>query len=141
MPDKLDLSHFKIRQAILEFRYSTAYLLWDRAGLIWNKISSELHNLKMIKAEPATTTFISDNRYELSVKLDKSHFTDMKPCSGLKDFFKYSESFFSLVTNTLGISEFTRLGFRLVYVKNFPDKVSAAKSVLSTNKLQVPGGK
>lgn len=141
MKNLLNLSSFKLNQATMEIRFDNAYILWDRAGLVWSKASSNWANLKMNKAEPMMTTFIIDDRYELSVKLDKAHIIDLAPSSSLKEFMANAEFFVTLVADTLDITEFTRLGFRLTFYKKFHDKVEAADSLISTKIMSVPSGK
>lgn len=137
----LDLSNLKLTQATMEIRFDNAYILWDRAGLVWSKTSSIWSNLKMGKAEPMVTTFLVDDRYELSVQLGKAHFIDMLPSSSLKEFMTNADLFVSLVVDSLEISEFTRLGFRLLYSKKFKDKTEAANALMSTNMVSIPSGK
>jgi len=137
----LDLSNLKLTQATMEIRFDNAYILWDRAGLVWSKANSIWSDLKMGKAEPMVTTFIVDDRYELSVQLGKAHFIDMLPSSSLKEFMANAELFVNLVVDSLEIYEFTRIGFRLIYSKKFKDKAEAANALISTNMLSIPSGK
>lgn len=137
----LDLSSLKLTQATIEIRFDNLYILWDRAGLVWSKVSSIWKNLKMGKAEPMVTSFLADERYELSLRLGRAHFIDFLPSSSLKEFIENAELFVNLVVDSLDISEFTRLGFRLLYSKKFNDKAEAANSFISTHMLNVPGGK
>ncbi|HBH86766.1 MAG TPA: hypothetical protein DDY17_04075 [Syntrophaceae bacterium] len=141
MTHSLDLAQLKLRQAAIEIRYDNAYTLWDRAGRIWSRASSEWSNLKMIEAAPNITKFILNDRMELQVKLDRAHLIDLKASSSLKEFIEIAEIFVDIVAISLDISRFTRLGFRLTYYKNFPDKASAANVLLACKKLVVPEGK
>ena len=141
MKNSLDLSSFKLNQATMEIRFNNAYTLWDRAGQIWSKASSKWSNLKMGKAEPMVTKFLVDDRYELSIKLDVAHLIDLTPSSNLKEFMANAELFVTLVADTLDITEFTRLGFRLIYCKRFPNKTEAADSLISTKMISVLSGK
>ena len=59
----------------------------------------------------------------------------------MNEFIEFAEVFVDLVAKSLDISKFTRLGFRLIYYKNFPDKASAANVLLACKKLVVPEGK
>lgn len=141
MMKSLDLSNLKLTQATMEIRFDNAYLLWDRAGLVWSKASSIWTNFKMDKADPMVTTFLVDERYQLSVQLGKAYFIDMLPSSSLKEFMANAELFVNLIVDSLEISEFTRLGFRLLYSKKFKDKAEAANALISTNMLSIPSGK
>ena len=139
--NSLDLSKLKLTQATMEVRFDNAYILWDRAGKIWSKASSLWSNLKMGKAEPMVTTFLLEDRYELSVQLGKAHLIDMLPTSSLKEFMANSDLFVELVAESLEISEFTRLGFRLLFSRKFTDNTHAAEAFVSTNMLRIPSGK
>lgn len=137
----IDLSNLKLIQATMEIRFNNAYLIWDRAGLLWSKANSIWPNLKMGNAESMVTGFLVDDRYELAVYLDKAHLKDMQPSSSLKEFITNAELFVNLVIDSLELSEFTRLGFRLSYNKKFKDKTEAANAFISTSILSVPSGK
>ncbi len=139
--NSLDLSKLKLTQATMEVRFDNAYILWDRAGKIWSKASSLWPNLKMGKAEPMVTAFLLEDRYELSVQLGKAHLIDMLPTSSLNEFISNSDIFIGLVAESLEISEFTRLGFRLIFNRKFTDNTNAAEAVVSTNMLKLPSGK
>jgi len=113
----LSLSDFTLFQAVLEVRYDHAYSLWDRSGALWAKANRVWTNLKAGQTQPSVTTFLLDNQYELSVSLERSHIIDMKPSSSLKDFMERANDFINLVAQSLDIEYFTRIGFRLAYVK------------------------
>ena len=137
----LNLSDFKLTETIFEVRYDNAYMLWDRAGEIWAKTSSMWPNLEAEKVEPSITTFRLENKYQLSVNLGKAHIIDLKPSLSLNEFMEKAENFIKLVIQTLKITNFIRVGFRLVYIKSFSDKFEAANSLLSTKMLLVPSGR
>lgn len=141
MATEFDLSQFTLRQAVFEIRYKEAYLLWDRAGQLWEAANNKWPNLKWVDIKPAKQLFKLNDTYELNVELSKAHLSDTKPSSSLKNFIEHSESFLNLATQTLNISEFTRLGFRLIYIRDYPDKISAANSMLDTKMIKTPEGK
>jgi hypothetical protein len=141
MANPLDLESFKLSQATLEVRYDNAYILWDRAGEIWSRINNMWNGIKPSKVEPSSIIFSLDNKYQLSVELDKAYIIDSKPSSSLKDFIERADTFMKLIIQPLKIKEFTRIGFRPVYVKSFPDKTLAAKAMLATEMILVPKGK
>jgi hypothetical protein len=141
MQKSIDLSNLKLTQATMEIRFQNAYILWDRTGLVWSKASSEWPNIKMGKADPMVTTFTLDDRYEIALKLDRAHLVDMQPSSSLKELMENSEIFVNLVADCLDITEFTRLGFRLIFSKKFQDKTEAANALILTKVMSVPIGK
>ncbi len=137
----LSLDSMKLNKAVMEIRYDNAYLLWDRSGSIWSEMNSIWPGLIMKIAEPNTTTFVVDDRYELSVQIGKALFIDRKASRSLKEFKENAEIFVNQVAESLNLKEFTRLGFRLIFSKKYDDKILAAKDLLSTNLLKVPSGK
>ncbi len=137
----LNLQDFKLTETVFEVRYDNAYLLWDRAGEIWSKVSSMWPDLKIEKVEPSIITFRLENKYQLSVNLDKAHIIDAKPSSSLNEFMEKADNFLKLVIQILQIKNLIRVGFRLVYIRDFNDKFEAADSLLSTKKLLVPSGR
>ncbi len=137
----LNFSDFSLTRAVLEVRYANAYILWDRAGKIWADISSLWPDVKVMTVQPSTTAFRLEDKYDLSVQFDKAHIIDLKPTSSLDDFMERADRFMKLVIQHLEIKHFTRTGFRLIYVKPFPDKFQAADSLISTGMISVPHGR
>ena len=140
MNSTLSLSTFKLSQAVLEVRYEKAYRLWDYSGRLWGSVARMWPNLIPDTAQPNVSTFHLDNRYQLAVAMEKSHIVDMIPISSLKDFFERAKDFVKLITKFLEVEYFTRVGFRLVYIKGFPNRQQAADAMLSTKMLMVPEG-
>jgi hypothetical protein len=141
MKKPLNFSNFKLKQATMEVRFNNAYLLWDHSGLISSDLKSKWADIKLLKAKPNLINFRFEDRYELSVELGKAHLTDLTPTSSLKEFMENADTFMALVADNLVITEFTRLGFRLIYRKKFNDKVEAASSLISTELIKVPNGR
>lgn len=140
MTSSLNLDAFKLFQATFEIRYDEAYLLWDKSGEIWSAVSQEWPNLKINKAEPNNTTLSVDN-FQFSATLDKSYVIDLKPTSSLSEFISRTDKFIKIICNALKIKQFNRLGFRLIYVKRYPDKESVSKEMLDLNLFKIPGEK
>lgn len=141
MSQSLDFTQLKLVSATIEIRYDTAYILWDRAGLIWSKASLKWQDLKINQADPNTTRFIINDRFDLLVSLDRIHIIDSKPTANLKEFIEYADIFINLVMESLDIAKLTRIGFRLIYNKYFPDKNMAAEALVSSKMMVVPKSK
>lgn|GEM_PF-1316387 len=136
----MDLSTFKLLSATLEVRYEKAFRLWDYSGRLWAKVANMWPNLKIGTAQPNVSTFSLDERYQLSVALDKSHIGDTAPISSLKDFTEKTKDFVKVISQSLEIEYFTRVGFRTVFVKVFPDKQQAVDAMISTKLITIPDG-
>lgn len=140
MASTLTLDGFKLFQATFEIRYDEAFLLWDRAGVIWSTVSREWPHIKCNKAEPNNTTFTVDN-CQLSATLDKAHIIDLKPTSSLSEFINKTSKFVSILNDQLSIKQFKRIGFRLIYVRKYPDEEAVAKALIEIQNLKTPNGK
>lgn len=141
MNKSLELEDFRLLQATIEVRYDNAYILWDRAGTVWSTINDTWHDLKPFKVEPNVVVFKLLDQYQISVELDKASIIDLKPSSSLKDFIEIADTFVKLIIKPLSIKDFTRIGFRPIFVKSFPDKDLAAKALLSTKMIFEPKGR
>jgi uncharacterized protein (TIGR04255 family) len=135
----LSLSDFRLSQAVLEARYLNGFLHWDRAGAIWMEMTTKHYPaLKMVKAEPGQSMFRLEDRYELGVQVDKLSVHAHNPHSTLKEFSEIADQFGSTVLRFLELEEYTRIGFRVIYLKEFDDPASAADALLSTGRLSLP---
>jgi hypothetical protein len=141
MTKSLNLDDFKLFQAVFEARYEKAYFLWDKSGEVWTAINQEWHTLKAEIIEPNNTTFLIDNKFQISVNIDKTSVIDLKPSSSLNDFTEVANKAFNIITTILRIEKFNRIGFRLIFIRDFPDKESSANAFIDTNLITIPKGK
>jgi hypothetical protein len=113
----------ELERATVEIRYARAYLLWDRAGLLWRTLEDKWPDLGSIEANPAKSVFRLDTdeaSYELVVELDAARVIGHRPKPNLKEFSEIVSEFFRAVSNSLALCEFNRIGFRTISV--FPTK-------------------
>jgi hypothetical protein len=102
----LAISRFHKNTGAMEIRYPSAYVLWDRAGQIATEIQSIFKLVEM--------TFLCDNRYNVSVLLDKASIVDGMGKLDDEAILLF-DSFFKIVMMTLTPTHFTRIGTRVVY--------------------------
>lgn len=136
----LNLSDLRLSQAVLEVRHETAYQLWDYSGRLWASVARIWPNLVADTVQPNLTTFHLDNRYQLSISMDKAYILDTIPTPNLQDFIEKANDFIKIIIQFLNIEYFKRIGFRLVYEKYFQTKEEAAAAMLSTKMIMVPEG-
>jgi hypothetical protein len=141
MGSSIRIEDFKLFNATFEVRYDNAYILWDSAGKIWSEVGKKFNKMTLEKAEPNVTSFLVDDRFKASVLLDKFYIIDVAPQSSLKDFISASDVFAGIVSKFLEIKVFTRIGFRLVFLKEFASKSGAADMLLDSGLIKVPQGK
>lgn len=135
-----DLSDFRLEQCVFEARYEPSYLLWDHAGSIWSQIRAKWPRLKLSQVEPSATQFTLDSRFNLSVFVDKFAVIDQAPDQSLKSFLDVAESLSKVAIHHLEINEFSRLGLRLIFFKEFSDREAASTALLSSQILNLPDG-
>ena len=137
----LDLGKFKLKKVILELRYANAYLLWDRAGEIWSRAEMKWPGLNLKKAEPGATIFAYENRFELGINLDKTFIVGHDPKPDLEQFSDYTGIFSDIAKDSLGLSEYNRLGLRVFYERKYDGKNSASQALFGSVDLPQPSGK
>ena len=132
-----ELSDFRLMTLSFECRYPSAYLLWDRAGTVWSELIGLKPDLRLIKAEPGETVFRLDEHLEFCVQLGSFHLTAHNP-SSVEEFARVADEFSSLVLRALGIGTLTRIGFRQIFVREFPELDGASAAMLALDLVRLP---
>lgn len=135
-----DLSSFTLENCTLEIRYPFALALWDRAGQLWKAVQEKWPDISPLFVDPKKTDFKTGNS-RLVVEMEQARFTTLSPDRSLEQFFKESKEFIDLTTRYLHIATYKRVGFRLLYFKEFKDKKEAAEAFFSLKLLRKPNGK
>lgn len=138
-PD-FDLSGFVVENSTLEVRYPFALALWDKSGELWGAVQQKWPNITPVHAEPKRTEFqVGDTR--LVAEFEQARITTIKPERSLEQFSRDARDFIKLTTHHLRIDVYKRIGFRLVYFKEFKDKRDAMTAFFSLGLLRIPEGK
>jgi hypothetical protein len=137
----MDISEMKLGKGIFEFKYNQSLLLWDRAGTVWTEMKMEWPKLEARNIEPSRGAFVEEGKKEFHVELDKSHVVMLYPQNTLRDFIDIVKLFLPLISKQLEINEFTRLGLRLIYKKEFTSIDDAIDVLLKGKVLSLPTGK
>lgn len=136
----MHLDEFQLRTASFEIRYDSAFAIWDRAGRLWTTLHREFPTIALSQATPNEVT-VQDADWRLSVGLTKAYIMAFWPDSLLGDFPDKATTFTGIVSDTLELAAFTRIGFRAVFTKSFSDKKAASAAMLELDLLRVPEGK
>lgn len=137
----MTLADLDLFQAVIEVRYAQACALLDKAGELWTRLALELGELRMLSAVPAETVFRLGSEYELAVKLETASIHAFKPDRTLGGFAKNADLFYRSVVELVQIPQFSRVGFRLVYSRDFPTVEEASAVALSSPILNAPQGR
>jgi len=114
--------------------------MWDKSGQLWKSIQEKWQDLVPVYVEPRKTDFqVGNNR--LQVELEQARVISVDPERSLEHFARDARDFIKLTTDHLHISVYKRVGFRLVYFKEFKSRADAAAAVFSLKLLRLPDGK
>lgn len=138
---KPSFDEFRLWDAIFEARYDNGWHLWDRAGEIWSSMTSHYPRLRMVAAQPVMTTFRIGTTHEFSVEIDKMSAKAHRPGETLADFGGMAKQFVETVSKALQITEFTRLGLRLIFTKEYSALDEASKAMLATGIIKFPSNR
>jgi hypothetical protein len=134
----MKIEDFDLAKIVIEIRYKSAYLLWDRCGSIWREASSIWPSLKPTNVEPNRQSFRVDNKYEFGIELNKSfmiaHYCKAK---NIKD---DQEAFIDLVRKCLKIDTYERVGTRFIYELECESVEDGAKKFSETGLVKCPTG-
>jgi hypothetical protein len=100
---------------IFELRYGEAYALWDRAGALWSSVGRLFKSMKNSSAGPNQVVFSADDRYVLSVMLDRISITDYMPKGGAEVVYEPLAAFAGMAIGLLDIQVFTRVAMRQIF--------------------------
>lgn len=137
----LHISQFKLKKVAYEVRYRDAFLLFDRTGILLEDARKKWPTIKLESAEPKISAFKIDYRYSLQIKIDSAAIIAYNPKPSLEEFIEDAKSFETLVRKTLEIVEYTRVGFKPTYHKEYKNKESATEDIVSSLGLKNISGK
>lgn len=133
------LDELTLRTATFEFRYDQTFRIWDRAGELWSDVSVLFPTLKMGQAAPNDAQGRAGNK-RFAAGSERALVTVVLPDAMPGNFPEDAEAFVSLVSAVYDIKAYTRIGFRAIYFKRFPDGKAAAERMLSLGLLKLPIG-
>lgn len=137
------LSGFKLEKAVFEVKYPHAWLLWDRAGAIWNGVRQKWHELplKSILAEPSRCVFRMGTEMDLAVELEASRIVSYSPSLSLERPAEVARDLVELLSQMLELTTFSRVGLRLIFFQEFPDRESATAEFMKTQLIHLHEGR
>jgi hypothetical protein len=136
----LALSNLSLERTVLEVRYAKAFLLWDHAGGIGDSFQKLWPDLELAEAAPAKVTYRRASS-EIVVELDKARVITHFPSVDLKDHIAIVKPFVESIQTFLQLREYTRIGLRLIYTKEFSNVRDATAAMLTLNKIETPSEK
>ena len=132
----MKLDDFKIESITIEARYENAYAMWDAAGSCTKAISKIWPGTTLKKAEPGEVALESSGLRVLT-GLSTSHIIFRQP----KGFEQHAEAIsqtFQQWNRILEISEYTRLGCRVIYEKTYETPELANEAILNLGLINFP---
>lgn len=134
----IEFSQFKVRQGTLELRYSPAFLLWDRAGTIWQELHKRYPELRANVTQPSQQVMKVDNSSDAALQINTCNVTTAYPPTGFENFKLLAARFFQIVIATLEIETLERIGLRIIFERQFATREEAADFAFNLTKYR-PG--
>ena len=116
-------------------------MLWDHAGQFWTEATEKWPGLELVRAQPDSTLFKLGPDQEMVVELAASRLICHRPELPLEELADTSNSFLGIVTRQLGVKTLSRVGLRLLFHWDFPNRESAGSAVLGTGIIALPEGR
>jgi hypothetical protein len=132
--EDLDFSQFSF-----ELRFAHSYLLWDRAGRIWQETSRLIPSVTVVEAVP-NKVVMREGPVDLTVEPNRVG-VQLFERERLKNIPAVVAEFTQMVSSILELQEFTRLGLRMIYTKVFPTDELVAAEVMKLGFLKIPEGR
>jgi hypothetical protein len=137
MTVRLSIDDFKLLNAVCELRYEDAYLIYDRTGVICREAKEFYTNGSVSGAAPAQTIFQADEG-SFVLEMSQCRFSTTKPDPSLEKFAMHCKKFFNSAATHLEIRVFTRVGFRVVFRKDFSELEEAKAALVSLKIVNLP---
>jgi hypothetical protein len=119
----LDVDDLELESVAFELRFNNAYRLWDTSGLIWSEIASKHPELSVTNVQPNQQLFDTPN---LQMSLELGLFRVISRGSDALDrVATISTDLYLALERHLGLTSFSRAGFRVVRSRSFETATEA----------------
>lgn len=125
-------------QASFEIKFEHALLVWDRSGSLWSAVLRRIPNLKMQRAEPNKVIFASTGEHESQLVAESGRIvaSEFNPDRKLTQLTEMASVLTSAAVEALDLVEFTRVGLRVIFIKEVPSQEESARAVFSTGLIK-----
>jgi hypothetical protein len=106
-----------------ELRFDHAFLLWDKAGLVWSEMIAFNHSLKLQGVQPNVQTFETDS-LRLSLDLQALR-VSARGEDAIEEVTGTAEKLLAVASETINLDSFKRAGFRTIRTKEFDSAAEA----------------
>jgi hypothetical protein len=137
----MNIAHLSLAALTFELRYPNAFHLWDRSGKIWADAVDRWPSLTLREAAPNQTGFRLENRAEVAVHLDRSFAAVAGRQVKVDNILPFCLFLGEDVPPTLGITTFTRIGFRATFIKRYEKMEDAVTDFFETGMTKKFNGK
>ena len=118
------LSDFQIDQQVCELRAPQSFLFWDYAGRLWTSVGKAIPDIKVISATPANTQFEAGDL--LLVAEPGILRSTARGSVSMDDFISATTTFFEIGIDLLKFQVFDRVGYRVIFSRDFSSMSDAA---------------
>lgn len=132
----MKFADFKMRQIVFEIRYEPAYVLWDRAGAIAKEIKRLFPSVELDEGKPNKQVF-SDDLVTIGTGVDSAYIAVKQPKNAL-EFAEHIASITDVWITFLELRKLTRVGTRVMYVKEFETSEQCGNALVELGLVRFP---
>jgi hypothetical protein len=136
----LQLSSFSHYLITLEGRFDTAFLMWDRAGHVSRGLERRISGVKLVNATPASVILSIKEKYDVGYSPSNLSITQYYPDRDALSFREDADKLVQTVVENFELQEFTRVGFRMIFSREYPSEEAASRDFVSAGLLKTPTG-
>jgi hypothetical protein len=129
-------SDFQMDRQVCEARMPLSYLFWDYSGRLWAAVAKEFIGIKLVNANPGHTEFEADD-YLLVAEPGILRITAKSSVSA-REFVERSSDFFKACIEILRVEVFDRIGYRAIWVHEYPSMTEARDAYWNLRMITLP---
>lgn len=135
--NRMELSDLKIRQVVFEIRYDEAFSLWDRAGAINRELVKIWPGIRLSEAPEPNQVSLKNKDVSIRTGLKTSYVALQQP-NNITQNSEQIEATLRLWVKELELSEFSRVGTRVIFTKFYESPASANNAAMSMGLVTYP---
>jgi hypothetical protein len=139
---KLSFDDLRPHHASFEIKFDHAWLIWDHSGSLWSAVLRKIPGLKIQHAEPSKVIFAStgDRESQLLAESGRIVASEFNPDKKLHQLSEMASVLAGAAVEALELAEFTRVGLRVIFIKEFSSQEESADAVFSTGLIKALQG-
>ncbi len=135
------VADLKLATRTFEARYDARFLIFDRAGEIWNAVQRAYPSLKLIHAGPLSVVGNLGNKCRMTIETERIAVEDFTHSQKHEEFAVICNDAIQIASSAVELSSLLRVGLRSIYRKGYDSAKETSDVMLSFGLIKVPSGK